>query len=116
MDDDQLRHAAYAVLEPHLSSSRESTVDRFRHLRGTHDDRAATEAGDLAAMALDGRIDTLLIAEPACTASTLAEEQDSPSVREINSLVRWTLSRSGSVQVVPSAVLEEQSVAAILRF
>lgn len=117
MDQAHLRDAAYAVLEPHLTASREQTWDRFRELRGSHDERAATDTGNLARLAQQGRIDTLLISEPACTGGILeGAHTPNPASIDLDALVVWTLSRSGSVQVVPSALLEEQSAAAILRF
>lgn len=117
MDQAQLRDSAYAVLEPHLTASREQTWGRFRALRESHDERAATDTGDLARLAQQGRIETLLISDAACSGGMLDGAQTpNPSSLDLDDLVVGTLSRSGRVRVVPSALLEEQSAAAILRF
>ncbi len=116
LDPARLREAAYAVLEPHLTASREQTWNRFRRLRESHDRRAATDTDGLAGLAQQGRIDTLLVSEPACTGVDLEGARTNHSSRELDALVQATLSRSGSVQVVPAALLGEQSAAAILRF
>lgn len=120
MDEAQLRGAAYAVLEPHFAATRNATRDRFQELRGSLDQRAVTDMDDLGRLAQEGRIDTLLISEPA-PSGVLVEgaptpNASTPSAGQLNALVAGTLSRSGSVQMVPAAELAEHPVAAILRF
>lgn len=117
MDRAQQRDAAYAAWEPHRTAGRERASDRFRELRERHDERAETDTGRLAHLAQHGRIDTLLISETACRGrSREPGRAGDPSDGELDAVVEATLRRSGSVLVVPPALLADELAAALLRY
>lgn len=91
-------------------------MDLFRELRGSQDPRAATDPEELAQLAVHGRIETLLVSEAVCAGGLDDNPESGSTSQDLNALVDATLSRSGTVRVVPAALLGGSSAAAILRF
>jgi hypothetical protein len=104
--DAELHRRGWAIAEPELRRLRQAAIQRYRELRGT--DRAVVGVADVHSAAAAGRVESILIDRSALARGRLDESLDRAVVE--------TLSRAGSVLVVPSAEMPEQSpVVAVLR-
>jgi hypothetical protein len=118
---DELHRQAWAVAEPELRRGAATAVARYRGLQGTG--RTLSDPEDVGRAAADGRVDTLLVAESACTwaagdgRAVLRLDSAAPAEEHVESAVVATLGGGGAVFVVPDADLPElSSTAAILRY
>jgi hypothetical protein len=121
MNPDELHRQAWALAGPELRRGAVTAVLRYRGLHGTG--RTSSDAPEVRRAATEGRVETLLVAESACTwdagtGPSVLRLGSAPQAEELlESTVVATLGRGGAVAVVPDADLPEPSpIAAILRF
>ena len=118
----ELHTEAWPLVKPYLEAARRQALDRLREAPTT---RVATIVTDLVASAMEGGIDTLLIAPgpqvwgTVDPSSGVVEEVDEPSSDTedlLERVVADTLLNDGKVYSVDASELPETSAAAILRF
>jgi len=117
---DRLHRQAWAIAEPELRRGAAAAVTRYRHLQGTG--RTSSDPEEIRRAARDGRVETLLVGQSACTGRagpgrSVLRLGSAPQAEErLESTVVDTLSRAGAVFVVPDADLPGSSpTAAVLR-
>jgi hypothetical protein len=118
---DALHRQAWAIAGPELRRGAVTAVARYRDLQGTG--RTVGDPEDVRLAAVDGRVETLLVAESACAwgagnrRSALRLGSAAPVEERLESTVVATLSRGGAVFVVPDADLPDPSpTGAVLRY
>jgi hypothetical protein len=121
INPDELHRQAWAVAEPELRRGAATAVRRYRELQGTG--RTRSDPEDVRRAAVDGRVETLLVAESACAwgpgnGRPVLRLGSAPQAEErLEATVVATLGGNGAVFVVPDADLPDPSpTAAVLRY
>jgi hypothetical protein len=124
-DEDQLRRAAWQVMEPHLAGEVRRMVDEFNEQRAKG--LASDVIDDALGAAVDGRIDKMLVDADCHIAGRLdierrqvhrAEDFSDPAVGDVlDDMMELVIAQGGKVKVVPHARMPTQSgLAAVYRY
>jgi len=119
---EELQRHAWALVEREMRRGASTAIERYHALRGTG--RTVGTLEDVLRAAIEGRVETLLVDESACTRESRNHGRSvlrlgSPPMmgERLESAVVTTLGRDGAVFVVPDLEMPEPSpAAAILRY
>ncbi|MCA9222836.1 MAG: hypothetical protein KDA71_21100 [Planctomycetales bacterium] len=105
---DQLRAAAWKIVEPLLQSRRQEAVDRYGAVRNT--DRSGEGLEAIRTAIRDGRVELLLLA------NDFANDAAATSPDELENLAMEAMGQGGEVYLVPADQLPASGVAAVYRY
>jgi hypothetical protein len=126
LSEAELHERTYELVRPVFASVREKALDKFRMLAGQGDARAAVDLGQIVPAAVNGRVESLFVAEGAAAHGTYDREgnearfepAETPENEDLVDLaVVQTLANGGSAWVLPQDQMPRDVAAcAILRF
>lgn len=105
---DELRAAAWKIVDPLLETRRQEAVDRFGAVR--HTDRGGDDIAAIRTAIRDGRVELLLLANHS------ANDATATSPDELETLALETMGQGGDVYLVPADQLPTSGVAAVYRY
>jgi Bacterial archaeo-eukaryotic release factor family 3 len=126
LSEAELHERTYELVRPVFAKAREEALDKFRMLAGQGDQRAAVDLGQIVPAAVNGRVESLVVAEGAAARGRYDRERnearfepaETPENEDLVDLaVVQTLANGGSAWVLPQGEMPRDVPAcAILRF
>lgn len=117
MAEEELHQTAYAMVKPLFDRDRQAALERIHMLLGSGGGKALLEPGAALGAALEGRVDSLLLAEEEDDADQPAVPNSGAQAEMIERAAAAALRTGGAVHLVRQSEMPERAVlAASLRY